>query len=193
MVAMVVVDVDSCFRSTFEVMCNILKMIFWSLSHGNHKENNVYHYHRFLNKTQTIGGQDRGRHKIFHQNIKTSQYAWNSAKIDDTYILRCVVPVGREFRFLLDIDLLEQPSLNNKENSTLIHYQCNVSCYSKFSISVLQTLIEEHCSANRDRWNKSRVAYKFNKEDVVKAHIQVQSKLDNGEVGKLSYRACGPF
>ena len=28
---------------------------------------------------------------------------------------------------------------------------------------------------------------------MVKAHIQVQSKLNNGEVSKLSYRACGPF
>ena len=27
----------------------------------------------------------------------------------------------------------------------------------------------------------------------MKVHIQVQSKLDNGEVGKLSYRARGPF
>ena len=28
---------------------------------------------------------------------------------------------------------------------------------------------------------------------MVKAHIQVQSKLDNGEVSKLSYIAHGPF
>ena len=27
----------------------------------------------------------------------------------------------------------------------------------------------------------------------MKAHIQVKSKSDRGEVGKLSYRACGPF
>ena len=27
----------------------------------------------------------------------------------------------------------------------------------------------------------------------MKVHVQVQSKLDNGEVGKLSYRARGPF
>ena len=35
--------------------------------------------------------------------------------------------------------------------------------------------------------------YKFNKGDVVIAHIQVQSKLDNGKVGKFSYRVRGPF
>ena len=54
-------------------------------------------------------------------------------------------------------------------------------------------LIRERYSALRERWNKNREAYTFNKGDVVKAHVQVQSKLDNGEVGKLSYRARGPF
>ena len=28
---------------------------------------------------------------------------------------------------------------------------------------------------------------------MAKAHIQVHSKVDNREVGKLSYRARGPF
>ena len=103
MVAIVVVDADSRFRSTFEAMCKTLKLTFWPLSRGNHKGNSVERYHRFLNKTQTICGQDRGTHEVFHQNVKTSQYAWNSAPIDDTYIPRCVAAVGREFRFPLDI------------------------------------------------------------------------------------------
>ena len=57
MVAVVVVDTDSRFRSTFEAMCKLLKLIFWPLSRGNHKGNSVERYHRFLNKTQTISGQ----------------------------------------------------------------------------------------------------------------------------------------
>ena len=61
--------------------------------------------------------------------------------------------VGREFRFPLDIELLDQPSLNNKEHSALFHYLRNVSCNSQFSISVLQTLIEKRRSAHRERWN----------------------------------------
>ena len=95
MVSVVVVDADSRFRSTFEVMCKLLKLIFWSLSYRNYKRNSVEHYYRFFNKTQTISGQDRGTHEVFHQNIKTSQYAWNSAPIDDTDIPRCVVAVER--------------------------------------------------------------------------------------------------
>ena len=53
--------------------------------------------------------------------------------------------------------------------------------------------IKERHSTHREQWNKNREVYNFNKRDVVKVHIQVQKKLYNGEVGKLSYRARGPF
>ena len=151
MITAVVVNTDSRFRSTFEAMCKLLKLIFWSLSRRNHKGNSVESYHKFLDKTQTISGQDRETHEVFHQNIKPSQYAWNSVTIDDTYIPRCVATIGREFRFPLDIELLNQPSLNNKEHSALFHYLLNISCNSQFSISVLQTLIEERSSTHRER------------------------------------------
>ena len=170
MVVVVVVDDDSRFRSTFEAMCKLIKLIFRPLSRKNHKGNSVERYHRFLNKTQTISEQDRGTHVVFHQNIKTPQYVWNSVPIEDTYISRCVAAVGREFRFPLDIELLDQPSINNKEHSALFHYLRNVSCNSHFSISVLQTLIEKHRSIHRERWNKNREEYKFNKGDAVKDH-----------------------
>ena len=75
----------------------------------------------------------------------------------------------------------------------MFHYLRNISCNSQFSISVLQTLIQERRSTHRERWNKNMEVYKFNKGDVVIAHIQVQSKLDNGKVGKLSYRTREPF
>ena len=51
MVAVVVVDADSEFLHLFEEMCKALGVIFWPLSRGNHKGNDVKRYHRFLNKT----------------------------------------------------------------------------------------------------------------------------------------------
>ena len=149
MVAVVVVDANSLFRSTFEAIYKLLKLKFWPLSRGKHRGNSIERYHRFLNKNQTISGQDRGTHEVFHQNIKTSQYIWNSARIDDTDIPRYLADVGREFRFPLDIELLNQPSLNNKEHSALFHYLRNFSGNSQFSTSILQTLIEERRSAHR--------------------------------------------
>ena len=170
----------------------ILKLTFWPLSRGNHKGNLAEHYHRFLNKTQDFHGQDRGTNEVFHQNVRISQYAWNSAPIDDTDIPRCVAAIGREFRFPLGIKLLEQPNLNEKDNDALFYYLRNVSCNSKFAISVLQILLEER-AAHRDRRNKNKVLIKYSKDDVVKSHVQVQSKLVTGEVGNVSYAVRGPF
>ena len=80
-----------------------------------------------------------------------------------------------------------------KNNSALFQYLRNVSCDSQFATSVLQTLLEERRTMHRERWNKDRTSHQFAKGDVVKAHIQVQSKSVLGEVGTLSYRARGPF
>ena len=60
MVSVVVVDVDSPFRSTFEVIRKVLKLIFWPLSRGNHKGNSVERYHRFLTKLKLLVDRKEG-------------------------------------------------------------------------------------------------------------------------------------
>ena len=156
MVRAVIVDTDNIFRSTFEVICKILKLVFWPLSHGNHQCNGVEQYPYFLNKTQTISGQDRGTYDIVHHNMKTSQYAWNSVPIDNTDIPRCVAVIGREFKLPLDVKILEQPTLNDNTNSTLFHYLCNVSCNSRFAASVVHISLEECRKSNREIWSKNK-------------------------------------
>ena len=133
MVAVVVVDADSKFRGVFEELCKILKLVFWPLARGNHKGLGVERFHRFFNKTQTICGNDRGTHESFTTNIKTSQYAWNSAPIDNTDIIRSVAGVGREFKFPMDMKLQPTPALNDDANSALFQYLRHVSCTSKFA------------------------------------------------------------
>ena len=108
-VAVVVVDADSKFLHSFKEMCKRLNISLWPLSRGNHKGMSVERYHRFLNKTQTINGEDRGSHHTFIEYSKTSQYAWNSAPIDDTDIPRCVAAVRRHFQFLVDVQLNKTP------------------------------------------------------------------------------------
>ena len=108
-------------------MCIALKMVFWPLAQGNHKAMRVECYHRFLNKTQTIVGQDRGTHETFIQNAKTSQYAWNSAPIDDTDISRSMAAVGRDFKFPMDVELSAMPTINDNKNSALYKYLRDVS------------------------------------------------------------------
>ena len=48
-------------------MCNFLQIKLWPLPCGNHKVNSVEKYHRLLNKTQAIAGQNRGNYDIFVQ------------------------------------------------------------------------------------------------------------------------------
>ena len=142
MVAVVVVDADSKFKGLFKELCDILKITYWPLVRGNHKGNSTERYHRFINKTQTICGNDRDTHESIDTNIKTSQFAWNSAAIDNTDIPRCVAAVGREFKFPLDIELQPSPTLNDDSNSALFNYLRDVSCNSTFSQAVLSILID---------------------------------------------------
>ena len=74
-------------------MCNVLQMTLYPLACVNHKVNSVKKYHRFLNIKQAIAGQDRGIHEVFIQNTNTYQYAWNSAPIDDTNVMRIIAAV----------------------------------------------------------------------------------------------------
>ena len=150
-------------------------------------------YHRFLNQMQAIVGNYRGTRAVYIQNAKTSQYAWNSAPIDNTDICRSVAAIGRTFRFPLDVELSPTPLLNNECNSTLFNYMWDVSTDSTFSLSILQVLIEERRAAHRERHNTNRIQCSLKVGDVVKAHVQVQSQAESGTVGKLSYCARGPF
>ena len=84
-------------------MCRFLQIKLWTLACVNNKGNSVENYHLFLNKTQAITGQYFGSHDVFIQNVKTSQYMWNRAPIDDTDVTHRVADVGREFIFLMDM------------------------------------------------------------------------------------------
>ena len=68
-----------------------------------------------------------------------------------------------------------------------------MSTNSQFVILVLQIIIEERRTSHVELWNKKMQQQIFNVGDVVKAHIQVQSKSETVEVKKLSYLSWGPF
>ena len=62
MCSVVVVDDSSNFKNVFLEMFKKLNTHCWVLSRGNHKGNSVEHYHRFINKTQEIAGNNQGTH-----------------------------------------------------------------------------------------------------------------------------------
>jgi len=113
--------------------------------------------------------------------------------IGDTDISRSMAAVGRDFKFPMDVKLSAMPTISGNTNSALFKYLRDVSNDSKFATSIVQILMEERRDAHRLRWNKDKVEQPFEIGDVVKAHVQVTSKVETGEVGKLSYQAKGPF
>ena len=193
MCAVVVIDDGSPFKGVFKEFCDILGMKYWCLARGNHKGLSVERLHRFLNKVMTIDGNDRGTHAGFIRTAKTAQYAWNSAPIDGTDVVRSVAAVGREFRFPLDVELSPSPTLNNETNSNLFQYLRDTAADSAFALSIVQILIEERRLAHQERHNAGKKQPDFQVDDIVKAHVQVQSILAKGQVQKLSYQARGPF
>jgi len=106
MVAVIIVDVDSKFHSTFSTMRDLLNITLWSLARHNHKALSVERHHRFLNKTQPT-------HESFLTNIKISQYTWNSAPIDNIDIPRCLRNVYKKSTFSTSVlqILIEQRRL----------------------------------------------------------------------------------
>ena len=195
MCAVVVVDDGSSFKGLFEEMCQLLKITFWALSRGNHKGLSVERYHRYLNKTQTIVGNDRGTHHTFLQNCKVTQYGWNSAPIDDTDIPRSIAALGREFRFPLDVEMCPDPPLSDGTNTSIHEYVRTAGNTAQFALSVLKILIKERREYHRTRHNRNKDsnATSFKIGDIVKAHVQVTSNQNKEQPAKLSYRARGPF
>ena len=122
MVSVVLLDTDSRFRCVFEAMFKFLQIILWLLARGNHKVNSAKTYHRFLNKTQAIEGQDDDGRDVFIQNAKTSQYTWNSSPIYGSDMMYIVASVDREFIFPIDTELLPTPTLDPYKNQALFNH-----------------------------------------------------------------------
>ena len=150
-------------------------------------------YHRFLKKTKATAGQYRGTHAVFLQNTKNSQYAWNSAPIDGTDIIRSFAAVVWELHFLVEVKLLQTPTNLNQGNYGLYEYLWHVSNNSQFATSILQILIKERQTAHREQWNQNQSAPEFKVDGAVEAHVQVKPKLYPGGVTKHAYRAWLPF
>lgn len=191
--AVVVVDSDSKFKSVFKDMCNKLNLMYWPVSRHNHKGVTVEKYHRYLNKCQTIVGQDSGTHMYILQNYKLTQYGWKSAPIDNTDVPRSLPATGREFGFVLDVDLGPLLNMNDETNKELYNYLRNVSIHSKFAEEVIKILEEDRRTAHWERHNNSKERQIFKVSDVVTARVTVQLNTETGTVEKLAYRAKGPF
>ena len=103
-------------------MCDDLNLNYDVLAKHNHKGINVEHFHRFLNKSNTIADEDCGTNDVFVPAGIAAGYAWNSAPIDGTDILRSIPAIGRELHFPIDIDLSVLPKLAHNSGQAALDY-----------------------------------------------------------------------
>ena len=99
---LIVLDDGTSFKGEFVAMCQSLNLNYEILAKRNHKG---------LNKSVTIAAEDHDTIDIFVPAGIAAGYAWNSAPIDGTDILRSIPPIGKEIHFPLDIDLYAAPKL----------------------------------------------------------------------------------
>ena len=88
----------------------------------NQKSLLVEKFHSFLNKVVTIAASDRGTLDCFVEAGISAGYAWNSAPIDGTDIIRSIPAIGRELRFPLDITLTALPTLTSNRANYVVEY-----------------------------------------------------------------------
>ena len=99
---LVVIDDGMPFKNVFTTMCDCLQIKF-------ELDILVETFHRFLNKVVTIALNDMDNISIFVYAGITTTYAWNSALIDGTDIMRSIPTIGWELWFLLDGHLTPLP------------------------------------------------------------------------------------
>ena len=115
---LLVVDADTKFMAVFTTMCKFLTIKLHTLSKGNHKGQLVERFNKYLNKAVKIALNDRSDNKSWVEAALLSIYAWNSAPITNTDIVRSVVAFGRHFPFPIDIN---QDELNDVKDIPAQH------------------------------------------------------------------------
>ena len=190
---LVVLDDGNPFKGAFVAMCESLKLNYDILAKRNHKGLSVEHFHRFLNKAITIAMEDRQSNDVFVPAGIAAGYAWNSAPIDGTDILRSTVAIGREFRFPIDIDLSALPQLTQNNAQSAVDFLRLTDSNRRFSSAILKILIEDRRDAHAERVNNNKNIVTLVVGDIVMARTAVHSDASSNKVAKLSYQVRGPF
>ena len=168
-------------------MCDALNLNYDVLAKRNHKGLTVEHFHRFLNKSITITAEDCGTNDVLVPAGIAVGYAWNSAPIDDTDIIRSIPAIGRELHFPIDINLSALPKLAHNSVPVTLDYLKLTDSSRHLSSSILKILIEYRRTAHVERINNNRNVVVLKPGDIVMACTATRSNKQKGKVSKLYY------
>jgi hypothetical protein len=190
---MVLVDAGSEFKGELKQMLEVLGIQHIEVSPENHNGILCERFHRYLNKIQRIHAAETNSLFKWVMGTMFATYAWNAAPIDGTDIIRSYAAKARTFQFPIDTTMNNPPRIPAGEGQAAIdHTTFNIPLWSK-QLEILQILNDERRQRHRDLKNASKTKRTFNVGDLVLVRRQIKSVQDEGIVGKLKFKAKGPF
>ena len=97
-----VIDKDSKFKSVFEKTMELLQINVHTASGGNHNALLTERIFPYVNKAMKIISNSLGTNRSSTQAIGLTMYAYNSAPVTGTDIIRPLPVTGREFHYPIE-------------------------------------------------------------------------------------------
>ena len=190
---LVIIDSGSEFAGALITLCQNIQLPHYTVSKGNHKAIICERFHRYLNKIQKIHAANCETFQDFMFGTIFAVYAWNSAPVDGTNIVRSYAAIGREFPFPIDFerDDIVPRDHEAQGQQTLEHVHSAFPLW-KQQQEVLKTLIEDRREHHRELKNHGRNMKTFAPGDLVVIKKQVQTSIENGPA-KARMQARGPY
>ena len=190
---LVIIDSGSEFAGALQTLCQNIGLPNYTVSKGNHKAIICERFHRYLNKIQRIHAADCETFQDFMFGTIFAVYAWNSAPVDGTNIVRSYAAIGREFPFPIDFE--HEPIIPRDHaaqgQQTLEHIDSAFPLWRKQQ-EILKLLIDERREHHRKLKNEGRSMKTFAPGDLVIIKKQVQTTQENGPA-KARMHARGPY
>ena len=189
---LVIVDAGSQFAGLVQRMCGTLGIPFHAVTRENHRAILCERFHRFLNKVQRIHLRQCCSMDEWIKGTLFAVYAWNSAPVDGTNIVRSVAAIARDFPFPIDTeqDQIATPAHSNTGQQILDHVSATFPMLAS-QRTILRLLIEDRREHHRELKNRTRKEKQFAPGDMVVVRKQVTSGDTYGPA-KLRLRARGP-
>ena len=190
---MVIIDSGSEFAGALQALCQGIGIPHYTVSKGNHKAIICERFHRYMNKVQKIHAADCETFQDFMFGTIFAVYAWNSAPVDGTNVVRSYAAIGREFPFPIDFE--REPLVPREHEAqgqqTLEHIQSTFPLMRQQQ-QILKTLIEDRREHHRQLKNDGRNMKTFEPGDLVIIKKQVQTNHEKGPA-KARMSARGPY
>ena len=190
---LVVIDSGSEFAGALVILCQGIGLPHYTVSKGNHKAIICERFHKYLNKVQKIHAADCETFQDFMFGTIFAVYAWNSAPVDGTNIVRSYAAIGREFLFPIDFEREPiVPRDNTAQGQQTIEHVDSAFPLWRRQQEILKTLVDDRREHHRQLKNDGRTMKTFAPGDLVLVKKQTQTTDEKGPA-KARMQARGPY